>query len=199
MKARRFAAIILAGGLSNRMKEFKPLLPLGEATVTDRIISTFLSAGVDVFLVTGYRHQDIETVIKKYNVTIIYNPDFAKGMFSSIQAGVRQLPPEYQAFFLNPVDIPLVRTATIQSMMAAAKENPGKIIYPTFNGKRGHPPLIPSSLIPAISGWDKNSGLKAVLKLHEQLAREVAVADNFILLDIDTPKDYHKLLKQYRE
>jgi molybdenum cofactor cytidylyltransferase len=194
----QYAAIVLAGGLSTRMKQFKPLLPLGDSTVTDQVISTFLSAGVDVFLVVGYRDKEIKEGIKKQAISIVCNPDYANGMFSSVLAGVRRLPPDYQAFFILPVDIPLVRTATIRRLIDAAAENPDKIVYPVFAGKRGHPPLIPSRLIPAISGWTKNGGLKAVLKSQEKLALELAVADSHILFDIDTPDDYIELLERYR-
>jgi molybdenum cofactor cytidylyltransferase len=82
--------------------------------------------------------------------------------------------------------------------METAAENPGKIIYPVFGGRRGHPPLIPSSLIPVILGWVKGGGLKAVLKTQEKLALEVPVADGNILLDMDTPEDYQRILERSR-
>jgi molybdenum cofactor cytidylyltransferase len=194
----RDAAIVLAAGLSTRMKQFKPLLPLGDATITDHVIDTFLSAGADVFLVAGYRHDEIAAGIKKRYITIVYNPDYEKGMFSSIQAGVRHLKAKYPAFFINPVDIPLVRTSTVRRLTEAAEKNPGKIIYPVFGGKRGHPPLIPTELTGDILGWDKNGGLKAVLKTREKRAMEVPVADSFILCDIDTLEDYEALLERYK-
>jgi len=199
MKTPRFAAIILAAGLSSRMKQFKPLLPLGKATITDHVIATFKSVNADVFLVVGYRRDDVVAGIREKDITIVYNPDYEKEMFSSVQAGVRQLRLEHSVFFILPVDIPLVKPTTIRRLMAAAKENPGKIIYPTFGGNRGHPPLLPDSLIPAILGWHKGGGLKAVLKEHEKLTIEISVKDNFILEDIDTAKDYQNLLKHYRE
>jgi len=193
----RYAAIVLAGGLSTRMKRFKPLLPLGDSTVTDRVTGTFLNAGVAVFLVAGYRHDDIAAGIKNRGATIVYNPDFEKGMFSSIQAGVRRLGSDYKAFFVHPVDIPLVRLATIWRLIATAEENPDRIIFPVFLGQRGHPPLIPAEIIPAILGWEKGGGLKAVLKSHEKLALEVPVPDSFILDDIDTPENYQALLEHF--
>ena len=106
----------------------------------------------------GHRQDEIKAGIKKRDITIVYNPDYEQGMFSSIQAGIRRLQTAPQAFFILPVDIPLVRPATIRRLMDAAAENPDKIIYPIFGGKRGHPPLIPSSLIPAILGWGKAAG-----------------------------------------
>ena len=89
----RYAAIILAGGYSSRMKQFKPLLPLGEGTITDRVIATFLSCGIDVILVVGNRQDELQKGIKKWDITIKENTDYTKGMFSSIQAGTRLLNP----------------------------------------------------------------------------------------------------------
>lgn len=59
MKAARFAAAVLAGGLSTRMKEFKPLLPVGKATITDHAISLFKNINVNIFSFVGYRGDDI--------------------------------------------------------------------------------------------------------------------------------------------
>lgn len=194
----RYAAIVLAGGFSTRMGCFKPLLPLGAETITDHVIATFLSAGVDVFLVLGYLCDDIKNGIKNRDITIVYNPDYERGMFSSIQAGLGQISPVYKAFFILPVDIPLVRAATVKQLVEIAGKHPGNIVYPVFRGQRGHPPLIPALLAPAILGWHGGDGLKAALESQQKLALEVPVADSKILLDIDTTEDYTELLKRFQ-
>jgi molybdenum cofactor cytidylyltransferase len=193
-----YAAVILAGGLSTRMHRFKPLLPLGAATVTDHVIGTFLNVGIDVFLVVGFRREDVEAGIKKRDVTMVYNPDYEQGMFSSIRAGIRRLGPVHHAFFVLPVDIPLVRPATVRRLMDAAEEKPENIIYPSFTGKRGHPPLIPAALATDILGWKQNGGLKGFLDSQNRLALEIPVPDSNILFDIDTPDDYDALLESFR-
>jgi CTP:molybdopterin cytidylyltransferase MocA/HD superfamily phosphohydrolase YqeK len=180
------------------MNRFKPLLPLGEATVTDRVVATFSSLDVDVILVAGYRHHEIKAGIRRPGITIIYNPDYEKGMFSSLQAGVRRLKPAHRAFFVLPVDVPLVRPATIRRLTMVEDSSRGKIVYPVFRGRRGHPPLVPSGLAPAILGWATSGGLKAVLESHRDLALEAPVADSFVLFDIDTPEDYRELLERFR-
>jgi molybdenum cofactor cytidylyltransferase len=195
MRCSHFAVVILAAGFSSRMKQLKPLLPLGEATVTDFIVSTFQSLSVEVFLVVGNRKEEVISSIKSHGVTFVDNPDFEKGMFSSIQAGIKQLHREYQALFILPVDIPLVKAATVKNIMDTGISHPQSIVYPTFNDKRGHPPLIPSGLIPEILAWERDGGLKAYLKTKEQLAMNLPVNDSFILFDIDTPEDYEKLQK----
>lgn len=153
MKTPHLAAIILAGGLSTRMKELKPLLSLGETTVVEHVISKFRGIGVDVILVVGYRQQEIISVIKQKGITIVLNPDYEKGMLSSVQAGVRKLQPEHQAFFILPADIPLVKLSTIEKLQNTWIHHTDKIIYPVFRGKRGHPPLIPAVLAQGILSW----------------------------------------------
>jgi molybdenum cofactor cytidylyltransferase len=197
MSDARFAVVILAAGFSSRMKQLKPLLPLGDATVTDVAVSTFQNLGVEVFLVVGNRKEEVISGINSCGITIISNPDFEKGMLSSIQAGIKELQKEYQGFFILPVDIPLVEAATIKKIMDAGIAHPQSIIYPAFTGKRGHPPLIPSGLVPEILAWKQDGGLKAYLKSKEKFAINIPVEDSFILFDIDTPEDYKKLQKLY--
>jgi molybdenum cofactor cytidylyltransferase len=199
MNRPRFAAVILAGGLSTRMKQLKPLLPLGKTSVLNHVIGNFVQANVDVILVTGFHRQEIEAGVENRSITIIYNPEYVKGMFTSVQAGINVLKPEYRAFFVLPVDIPLVSPETIKELTVVGQLHPNKIIYPVFNGQRGHPPLIPSLLIPDILGWQKGGGLKTVLEKYKQRELEVPVNDKYILFDIDTPEDYLELLDNYQQ
>jgi HD superfamily phosphohydrolase YqeK len=62
-------------------------------------------------------------------------------------------------------------------------------------GMRGHPPLIAGRHAREIAGWHGDGGLKAALVQWEPAALDVDVADQNILLDMDTPDDY-KLLQE---
>jgi molybdenum cofactor cytidylyltransferase len=193
-----FAALILAGGFSRRMRQLKPLLTIGGGkTIADRLISTFQAGGAEVYLVVGHRGEEIKSGIKSQAVTIVNNPEYASGMFSSVQAGARALRPGYEAFFVMPVDMPLVSPSTIRTLISASAEHTEKILYPVFSGKRGHPPLIPISLATVIGGWKREGNLKEVLRSYENLAVEIAMPDEGILLDINTPDDYRLALERF--
>jgi molybdenum cofactor cytidylyltransferase len=198
MTSNRYAAIVLAAGYSSRMKCFKPLLEVGGETITDRVISTFLHNGIEVCLVTGFEQSRLRDGIKTRDIRIIENLDFHQGMFSSIRAGLREMQQDHKAFFIMPVDIPLVRPFTIKLLLEAAENNPGKLFYPVFDSKRGHPPLIPREVIPAILDWQGEGGLKPILASHEGFAVEVKVPDRNILLDIDNLDDYQVLLERFQ-
>jgi len=189
----RLAAVVPAAGLSSRMGDFKPFLPLDGQSVIARVADLLVSSGVDpVIVVTGKRGDEVGAVAEKGGAVAVHNPDFERGMFSSILAGVAALPGDVDAFFLLPADLPLVRPETIRRLMDA--HDPGRpgIVYPNFLGERGHPPLISRQLLPAIMEHDGTGGLRTVLERHEVEARNVAVADQGVLFDLDRPGDYEQ-------
>jgi len=196
MMAGNVAAIILAAGFSERMGELKPLLPLGGITILERTVTLFQGAGIgDVRVVTGHRGSELEPLLARLGARAVANPRYREGMFSSVAAGVSTLGREVDAFFVLPVDVPLVRAATIRRLLQFYWQEEGKVIYPRFLGKRGHPPLIPGRHAREIVAWQGEGGLKAALAQWESAALDVDVADGNVLLDMDTPGDY-KLLRE---
>ncbi|AEB08792.1 nucleotidyltransferase family protein [Desulfobacca acetoxidans] len=104
------AALILAGGYSSRLGGFKPLLPLGQSTFLGEAIPRFHTSGVeDIRVVTGHWSTELEPILNKLGVKIVFNPNHDAGMFTSVRAGVRSLEDWITAFFLLTVDIPLVK------------------------------------------------------------------------------------------
>jgi CTP:molybdopterin cytidylyltransferase MocA len=194
MRPESAAALVLSAGLSKRMGDFKPLLQLGEMTVLERVIRLFQSVGVDrIHVVVGYRAAEVTPWVSRFGACSVMNPRYAEDMFSSVVAGVSSLDSKPGGFFVLPVDIPLVRPATLRDLLQAFPEGGEAICHPTFGGRRGHPPLIGAAHIPRILQWRRDGGLAAVLKDLEQHAVEVPVVDEFIHQDMDRPEDYRRM------
>ena len=182
-------AIILAAGYSSRMGGFKPLMQLGGRSLLGHCVSLLYQTGIQpIVVVTGYRAQEVADEAGRHGLPCTHNPDYDLGMFSSVRAGVCRIS-HVDGFLMLPVDIPLIRPATVDRLRAAFTGQ--TILHPCFNGLRGHPPLIPTTLIPAILAHDGQGGLKALLERQKNL--EVAVWDQGILLDADTPEDFARL------
>ena len=189
-------AIIPAAGYANRMGRIKPLLPLGKGTVIGHIVGSFQAAGVtDVVVVLGHRYNEIIPELKKNNVTWVVNEQYAQGMMSSFKKGMETLGEGTRAFFIIPADIPLVRPATLKDLVRAHSTHPMQIIYPVFEGQRGHPPLIPAGFRKKILDFNGSGGLRRCLKAWDRDALEVPTADQGILMDMDTPDDYETILE----
>jgi CTP:molybdopterin cytidylyltransferase MocA len=137
-------------------------------------------------------------VLKDAAVRIAYNEHYDRGMFSSVQVGVRHLRPGCEAFFVLPVDHALVQPATIGRLIDAFRRQPERICHPCVNGVRGHPPLIPACLVQEILGYSGKGGLRKVLQRRGDLVLDVDVADRSALVDIDTPEDLARLKKAGR-
>jgi molybdenum cofactor cytidylyltransferase len=193
------AAIVLAAGFSERMGEFKPLLPLCKVSTLERCVTLFRDADIDdVRVVTGHRGAELEPLLTRLGVRAVENPRYPEGMFSSVTAGVATLGAEVDAFFVLPVDLPLVRSATIRRLLRFYRQEDADVIYPRFQGERGHPPLIAGRHAWEIAAWQGEGGLKAALGQWEPAALDLDVADGNILLDMDTLDDY-RLLRERGE
>ncbi len=188
------AAIVLAAGFSQRMGEFKPLLPLGGETVLERCVALFRTAGVDdIRVVTGHRAAELEPLLARLGVRNVVNARYREGMFSSVAAGLATIEKDVEAFFVLPADIPLVRPATVRRLLNGFDPSKHDAVYPVFRGERGHPPLIAGRLAEDIASWHGGGGLKAALAELASASLEVDVADGNILLDMDSPDDYRLL------
>ncbi|MCL1910680.1 MAG: NTP transferase domain-containing protein [Leptospirales bacterium] len=187
----KFSAIILSAGYSSRMGSFKPFLKIDGRTLIERTIGLFREADVsDIVIVTGNQSETLTDSLKNFPVKCVENKNFAMGMFTSVQTGVRNLD-ECAAFFLLPVDIPLIRPQTIRHIINLYDFQNNAII-PAFMGKSGHPPLVPFTLKDKILAYDGEAGLGGFLEKFSQPVK-VPVGDEGILMDCDTPEDYRKL------
>ena len=200
MKTTNIGAIILAAGFSTRMKRCKPLLRIDEKTFVEHAISLFKSAGVaDIVTVVGHLSEKVIPVVNAASSRYVVNDNYRDGMYSSIQTGVKALRHPCDAFFLLPVDIPLVMPATIRQLSDAFRNDSSYMVcYPQFQSKRGHPPLINGKLIDEILSYSGQGGLREFLRLHENQSISIPVQDPFIRLDADTPNDLLLLREMMR-
>ena len=194
----RISAIILAAGYSRRMGSLKPTLKLGGMTILERAIRLFRDLGIkDVIVVTGHGAEQIVPIVHECGARAIFNRQFERGMFSSVQSGVKAMKKASHAFFVLPVDIPLVRPQTIEDLLKAYHMGKNKIVFPVFLGKRGHPPLVDACYRNEILSYSGEGGLRAIFRNHEEESINIEVTDEMILSDLDTPADYELFLARF--
>lgn len=196
----KIASIILAAGSSSRFGENKFLTLVGDRSLIQRTLESFSTHNEtknDVIVVTGHYTKELKPILSKNNVRQIHNPSFNYGMSSSIQTGIDSLQNninEFSGLFIHPGDIPLISKEDIDRMLIAHRSLPDKIIIPKYNGKRGHPILIPQNLYPELSNLnDETQGLRGLIQSNEENIKYVNVNNQGILEDIDTRADLEEL------
>ena len=192
----KLAALILAAGYSSRMGGFKPLMTLGGRSLLAHCAEVLDAVPLArVVVVTGHRHREVTEEGRRLGLDCLENPHHDQGMFSSIVAGLRRLG-AVDGVLLLPVDIPLVRPATVIALAAAF--DGATTIIPHFRGMPGHPPLLAGPLIPKILTDDGRGGLRRLLaQLPRSEVLTLPVWDQGILLDADTPEDWIRLSKRF--
>jgi molybdenum cofactor cytidylyltransferase len=177
--------IVLAAGFSSRAKTNKMLLEYLDKPIILHTIQTMHQFCERVIVVTGCYHEEIERHLRQYNyIDFVYNENYKKGMFSSIQAGVLKTK---HNFFIIPGDYPNVKASTYQEIL----ENQSMIVVPSYRNKLGHPIYFDRTFKNKILETDHES-LKDFRNSFE--FRIVTVNDPGILFDVDDLNDY-KILK----
>lgn len=193
----KLSAIILSAGYSSRMGELKPLLRFGDKYALELLAETYMKSKIDdIIVVAGYRATDIMDSLKHLKVKWVVNSKYDEGMYSSIKKAVMALDENSIGFFVNPVDVPIIKPSTIESLIREFIKSEKGIIYPLFNNEKGHPPLISKKYKEKIIENHMPGGLKNLLDLYLDDSFELPVCDNGILMDMDSPLDY-KLLNEY--
>lgn len=193
----KLAGVILAAGLSSRMGAFKPLLEVGGRSMISRVVELIRSAGTDpVIVVTGYRHEELDTHLTKYGVRFIHNSDYASTQqLESLQLALVALPKDCERVLVTPADIPLVRPDTVERLLASE----GDFIRPRCGGRMGHPVVLSAGLVPYLLRYDGPGGLKGAVQLSGCAVQDVVVDDPGVLMDNDTPEDFRRTLARFEE
>jgi len=190
--AEKADCVVIAAGESRRMGSWKLLLPLDPGrdasdTVAAAAVRGALEACARVIVVVGYRGGELRRLFRGWKrVECTSNPGYARGMFSSIKAGMRRV--ETERCFLALADMPLVSPGTYRQMLAAPAVD---CVVPMYRGKRGHPVLMSSAVRRAVLEAEDEAILRDILTAFPTLA--LRVEDRHILTDLDTPADLQKL------
>lgn len=186
----RTVAVVPAAGSAERFGGKKLLAQIDGEPLLDRTIAALLDGGVhQVIVVVAPDAEDLTRDVNAFTdarVWPVVNPDPSRGMFSSLQAGMAEA--EGDALVVLPADMPFVHAATIRALLEAFGEK-SAIVSPRFNGKRGHPVILPPALRDEIRAADPLLTLHDILKRHPEDRVDVDVADRGVIRDVDRPED----------
>jgi len=186
---RRIAAVVLAAGRSTRMGSNKLVAELNGTPLVRIAAEQALASCADpVIVVTGHERERVEKALAGLAVRFVHNPEFADGLSTSLKAGLAAVPPEADGAIICLGDMPQVRAAMIDRLIAAFDPARGAlIVVPTIDGKRGNPVLWSRRFFPELAGLEGDVGARHMIGAYGEAVVEVA-ADRAALVDIDTPE-----------
>jgi len=186
--------IILAAGEGKRMGKLKLTLPLGDKQLIEWVLQAVKLTPLDkYFLVVRPEDKDIIKIGKAWGAEIILNPDFRKGMSTSIKKALLKInTQEAEGFFLILGDQPLITSKIINKLIKSFSPGKEEIVVPYFKDKRGNPVLFDICWKDELMAVTGDVGGRVLIKAHPEKVKRVNVSDETILFDIDQEKDYLK-------
>jgi molybdenum cofactor cytidylyltransferase len=190
---RAVAGILLAAGASTRFGRNKLLLNLGGESLARRAAKAALDAGLrPVVAVLGHDAGRVRGELGGLDVRVVVNPDHAKGMNTSLRAGIAALPEEAAAVVVQLADMPRVTSAMLARLVERFAETGAPVVASDYGGVHAPPTLYARSLFLELGGPEGDEPGKRVVRRHEsEVVRVPWPAE--ALADVDREEDWERL------
>ena len=184
--------IVLAAGRSTRSGGGSKLgFPYGGASMLELSVSSLAHACTRVHVVTGSNPSYAEALLAGIEKAHpVFNPDYERGMLSSVLAGLRAVTEE--RCFILPADCPLVCRDVPERMLDIDAE----AVIPEYLGQPGHPVLIGRKAMHLLTLGAPYETLRDFLLSMDPVYMETDCPG--ILSDIDTQEEYAASLGLYQ-
>ena len=198
------AGIILAAGEASRFGQPKQLLDYHGQPFVRAVAKTALASALSpVVVVTGANAPDVESAVQDLPVMIIRNDAWQSGQSSSIKAGLQASSPSSllngrgmleqvgAAIFLL-ADQPQVSPTVIRALVEQHRLELAPVLAPLIRDRRANPVLFDRVTFPDLISLTGDVGGRAILSKYP--VTYLPWQDESLLLDVDTPEDYQRLI-----
>lgn len=188
------AGVLLAAGLSSRMGKNKLLVELEGKSVLRRAVDTAAAAGLQpILVVLGHERERAQAELEGLPCQTVINPDYARGMNTSLRAGIAAVPPSADAAVVMLADMPFVSAAMIRALVERWRAAGTPLAISTYDGVLAPPTLYGRALFGEIDALDGDGCGKRVIKRHRGEAVEMEWPAPS-LTDLDRPEDVERVL-----
>ncbi len=187
--AERTIGLVLAAGAGSRFGGGKLLASIGGRPILQRVLDALAAAGVDeVVVVLGVDAAAVEAAIAWRGERRVINPEPARGLASSLQAGFEAIGSTSDPVLVALGDQPLISVEVIRSLLEAPAMPGHPVVVPAYADEHGRNPVLlrPAafSLVAEVAG---DRGLGPLLAAHPELIDEIPVPG--ANPDVDTRAD----------
>jgi molybdenum cofactor cytidylyltransferase len=194
------AGLILAAGESRRMGRDKALLSYRGQSFLKTVLDGLVEAGIgQVTVVLGHHAEVIQRELNLACARVVVNREYTRGQTSSLQLGLASAAVDNpEAIILCLVDHPAISREVIKKLKQEFEPARPPVLIPTYKGERGHPVVISRTLFPELLSLHAEEPANTIIRKFRAGTRFVEVGDPGILLDVDDPETYRRLLEANR-
>jgi molybdenum cofactor cytidylyltransferase len=173
------------------MGSSKQLLKWGEGTLLRHAVKTAMGSGAgQVFVVLGSDENTHRQDIRDMPVTIVSNPGWAKGMGSSLKAGLAVAKDTSDAVLFMVCDMPFVTSQHLNNILEHFDKTHQPVVASKYGKATGVPALFGKDVYQELSAIGDEEGARKVIAKHKYAAHVYLRSAE----DIDTLDDYQRNL-----
>ncbi|MEX0274195.1 MAG: NTP transferase domain-containing protein [Flavobacteriaceae bacterium] len=192
------ALLILAAGEASRMGEAKQLLPWKGTTLLGHVLQEARASTANkVYVVLGAHAHRIRSQIQ-FQEEIIMNPEWKKGMGSSIVSGMRHImqePPFFSSVLIALADQPLLGHAHFDFLMEGFNTSPYDVVATEYRDGIGVPAIFGRRYFEGLASLEPSQGAKKIVEAAGKTVRSVLPKGDIV--DLDTKTEYQDLYTKW--
>jgi molybdenum cofactor cytidylyltransferase len=143
----------------------------------------------------GHRAAEVRAKIDLAGVMTVVNKDYTQGQAGSLVTGLKAVRTRCRAAMFLLGDQPLITADLIDTLIDAHRRQNAAITLPVYNERRGNPVIVAARLFAELERLRGDIGARAIFRAHETEIQRVAVDDPAVLIDVDRPADYARLIE----
>jgi molybdenum cofactor cytidylyltransferase len=144
----------------------------------------------------GRETEKFKELLGSLPVILVQNPDYEKGMTSSIQQGVKIA--KGKGYMICLGDMPLISSEEYIQIQERFEESVHLdykcICIPEYKWQRGNPVIFSSYYKQIILRHEETEGCRGIIQSNQDHVYAVTMTKDHILQDMDTPDDYIRMI-----
>jgi molybdenum cofactor cytidylyltransferase len=170
----------------------KLLLPLGGSTVLRRAVGTAQAAGLDpVLVVLGHESELARAELAGLSCAPVLNREYARGINTSLRAGILAVPDGAAAAVVMLADMPFVTAEMVAALLERFHAGEAPLVLSVYGDVLAPPTLYGRTLFPELGALSGEGCGKRVMQRYRAAAVEGAWPAS-ALADLDAPADLER-------
>jgi molybdenum cofactor cytidylyltransferase len=187
------AIIVLAAGASTRLGAPKQLLKYNGITLLRRTVETvLLSKTKSVHMVFGFEAEKMQLEIAGLPVDVVVNPNWRRGISTSIRSGILSLEPNIDAAIIALCDQPKLSTDILNTLIDTYTSTRAPVVTCKYAGTIGVPAMFDRRIFTELLSLEGNLGAKKIIERYMKERIEIDFLGGEI--DIDTIADQKQII-----
>lgn len=183
--------IVLAAGSASRFGSPKLLAEIGGRPMLIHALETLLGVVQrdQVVVVLGAHADRLEPLVRRLDVTSVFNADHASGMASSVRAGLSTVRLDCRGVLVSLADQVAVTPDDMRRLISCWQAHPERIAAARYDDVVGVPAIFPRPTFEQLKELQGDRGARELLK--REAGQVIGVPMPSAAVDVDTPADLH--------